>query len=295
MDLTRAQLGTILRKYARARHPDIPCSARTVQSYLSSLEGAYARIYGITYKQKLPGDTFGDLTYLTLQNLQQVCKSPSVKPCYVDKAHPTASPKKQEPLSDASLRKFLENTRSCILAVSAHVSNSSLESKQSLIESYTAARNGLSAECERLRTSLKRQTLTKERSDKQQSKWVPWPDLKLRSLSVYKYIEDAISGKNEDINHRFISEVKKLQGALLYAMYTLFPPLRNDFVTLRFVQQDGQLRDGDLVEYLEQLAAECETREKLSSVNYVLVPDKGPVELVLRAWRTIGENLGIAR
>jgi hypothetical protein len=69
-------------------------------------------------------------------------------------------------------------------------------------------------------------------------------------------------------------------------MYTLFPPLRNDFVTLRFVQQDGQLRDGDLVEYLEQLAAECETREKLSSVNYVLVPDKGPVELVLNHYKT---------
>ena len=67
--------------------------------------------------------------------------------------------------------------------------------------------------------------------------WINWNDLKNMVTSAYLYIENALNGQNDDINERRIPEVKRLQSALMVAMYTLLPPVRNNYAAV--INQTG--------------------------------------------------------
>ena len=111
----------------------VPASVKT---QLSSLLQAKARVLG-----DRSDDDFGDLTWLTLENLRKPSKWLTARPLFDGAAHPNASANASVPLEPGTVRKNLENLRSVLYAAARHVQTLSLADteKDRLLTAYDAA------------------------------------------------------------------------------------------------------------------------------------------------------------
>ena len=61
---------------------------------------------------------------------------------------------------------------------------------------------------------------------------------------VLPYVEAALAGKNDDLNEHSILETKKLQTYIAFLLYTMIPPVRNNYSQLRYVSESKTSKFG---------------------------------------------------
>ena len=98
-----------------------PASVRTT---LSALGQAYARVHGNRTED------YGDLTWLTLNNLQKQSKALNVRPLFEGTANPQASAPMQVPVEVTTLRKNIENFRSVLYSAAQHLKTVQLDDSE---------------------------------------------------------------------------------------------------------------------------------------------------------------------
>eukprot|EP01048_Picozoa_sp_COSAG05_P011040 COSAG05_NODE_1013_length_6190_cov_4.171236_11_plen_200_part_00 len=98
-----------------------PASVRTA---LSALGQAYARVHGNRTED------YGDLTWLTLNNLQKQSKALNVRPLFEGTANPQASAAMQVPVEVTTLRKNIENFRSVLYSAAQHLKTVQLDDSE---------------------------------------------------------------------------------------------------------------------------------------------------------------------
>jgi hypothetical protein len=238
-----------------------PASVRTA---LSSLRQAYARVFGTK------PDSFGDLKWLTVANLKKPGKFPTARPLFEGSQFPGATETMSVPLEPSTVRKNLENFRSVLYAASQHLKTVSMADtdRDRLLEHYKDAYQEfgkLSAEL--MEAELKR-LATHEPSQRQQSKWVSWPELKKVEKTVIQSLDQTFRSAPATMN---TTENKRMQRSIQFLMYTLLPPVRGgDYAGLRFITPEQ--------ETVEELA-------ESKSPNYIVVQDDGSMELVINRYK----------
>jgi hypothetical protein len=250
----------------------------TVKSIMSGVTCSYAHVMGIEKT-----NTFDDLTCITLDNLKKVSKSLKLQPLYAECANGSCTKPVKNP------RRYLEDCRNVLFAAQKYLST--LDGDYSgLIKTLQQNYLGFNKECDRLKDAEDLRKAERRMTEHEAANWINWNDLKNMVTSAYLYIENALNGLNDDINERKIPEVKKLQSALMVAMYTLLPPVRNNYPGLRFVEVAGAFDESSgqsLEEYLTTVEAEFDQLKTLKCPNYVLVPKDGaPMELVINRFKS---------
>ena len=201
----------------------------SVKTQLSSLLQAKARVQG-----DRSDDDFGDLTWLTLENLHKPSKWPTARPLFDGAAHPDASVNASVPLEPGTVRKNLENLRSVLYAAARHVQTLGLADteKDRLLAAYDAAYQEMGQLAHEMLDSEQKRLATRDPSGRQQAKWVPLPDLRRAMRQVVQYLENLQRAPPASMS---IFELKKMQRAMQFCLYMLIPPVRNNYAGLRFV------------------------------------------------------------
>jgi hypothetical protein len=250
----------------------------TVKSIMSGITCCYAHVFGVEKTQN-----FGDLTWITFGNLKRVSKSVKLQPLYAECANDSCSKPVKNP------RRYLEDCRNVLFAAQKYLKTLDGD-HEAHIKVLLANYLSFNAECNRLKDAEDLRKAERRMTEHEASNWINWNDLKTIVLSAYLYIENALDGQNDEINERKIPEVKKLQSALMVAMYTLLPPVRNNYAGLRFVEVAGAYDESSgqtVVEYLTALEAEFEGSQRLQCPNYILVPQDGaPMELIINRFKS---------
>ena len=230
-----------------------------VDTVMQGLSAAYEHYTGTRNS-----DTFGDLQWLTLDTLKKSSKTTRLRPLFVESVNPAASPHQQDPVADSTLKKNLDNFRSVLCAAKKYIKSREMDDT-ALISHYDTAFDAFGTLCDELGVKQLESYVNGEKSTRQQENWKDWPELqRILKEPVLPYIENAVAGKNNAVNERGIPEVKKLQSYLLWALYTMIPPVRNDYPTLRFVYESEQ-----------------EVAQTSKCPNYVLIPDNSDAPWVL--------------
>ena len=247
----------------------VPASVKT---QLSSLLQAKARVLG-----DRSDDDFGDLTWLTLENLRKPSKWPTARPLFDGAAHPNASANASVPLEPGTVRKNLENLRSVLYAAARHVQTLSLADteKDRLLTAYDAAYQEMGNLAREMLDDEQKRLATRDPSGRQQAKWVPLPDLRRALRQVVQYLDNLQRAPPASMS---IFEIKKMQRAMQFCLYTLIPPVRNNYTGLRFVTPAQ--------ETVAELTAS-------SSPNYILVKDDGSMELVFNKYKIDGRSAAV--
>ena len=84
---------------------------------------------------------------------------------------------------------------------------------------------------------------------------------------MYQYIESVLASPPATMN---VTENKKLQRAMQFAMQTMIPPLRNNFANLRFITQGNETMD---------------VLQETDSPNYIVVDENGRLTLVINKYK----------
>ena len=84
----------------------------------------YARVHGNRTED------YGDLTWLTLNNLQKQSKALNVRPLFEGTANPQASAAMQVPVEVTTLRKNIENFRSVLYSAAQHLKTVQLDDSE---------------------------------------------------------------------------------------------------------------------------------------------------------------------
>ena len=237
-----------------------PASVRTT---LSALGQAYARVHGNRTED------YGDLTWLTLNNLQKQSKALNVRPLFEGTANPQASAAMQVPVEVTTLRKNIENFRSVLYSAAQHLKTVQLDDSErsALTKKYNDAYQEFGTLSGKLMEDEKKRLLTREPSKRQQAKWIDWPELMKRAETVYQYIESVLASPPATMN---VTENKKLQRAMQFALQTMIPPLRNNFANLRFITQGNETMD---------------VLQETDSPNYIVVDENGRLTLVINKYK----------
>lgn len=241
---------------------------RSVQTALSSLRSAYQRIFG-----SAPDQNFGDLTWLTLANLKQQNKSPSLRPYFPDKAHPLATGFVTIPIETSTFRKNLENFKSVLYALIQHLKTLGDSPEiTTLMNHYEQERVNFD--------ELSRELFDKEQSrlamhrltERQKNAFVPWTEIRRFAEPAILLLEETFDNPPDKLTFH---ANKMLQRALQLAIYVLIPPLRNDFARLRILTEDDEI---------------AQELRNTKSPNYVVLDDDGQADLVINHYKTDGRS-----
>ena len=186
---SKATLEDILSRFSIKAQDSLSTTNKTptsVRTTMSSLKLAYIRVFGTD-----PEEDYGDLTWLTLENLQQPSKSPKYRPLFEDAASSEATGLTAMVLAPGTVRKNLENFRSVLYAAAQHLKSTTIDesTRDALMEEFNEAymaMGRLSAELMDVETD---RLATREPSERQQARWVPWQDLKSISKTVIQYLD----------------------------------------------------------------------------------------------------------
>jgi hypothetical protein len=241
----------------------------SVKTALSALGQAYARIFG-----QRPAEGYGDLLWLTLDNLKQVSKFEKAKPLFDGFAHPNASAAMSVPVEVTTLRKNLENFRSVLYSAAQHLKTVDMPDSQraTLTKQYNEAYQDFGELSGELMKAEQDRLQSRELSQRQQSKWVPWPEIVRLTSSVIEYLETLLASPPASMN---VTENKKMQRALQLVMYVLIPPLRNNFANLRLITPDQETLD---------------VLKESNSPNYIVVNEGGFATLVINKFKIDGRS-----
>jgi hypothetical protein len=258
-ELLTTLIGTTKVKGDAADATNTPAYIATVMQALSAV---YEHVHG-TAKT----DDFGNLEWLTLSVLKQPSKTTAKRPLFAEAVNADAAEGNRVPLADGTVRRYLENCRSVLYAANKHLTSTK----------FDAAYDELGVVCDELNEKLQVARLERRRSEREERNWVDWNALQSTAKqTVLPYIQGALAGENDDLNEHSIKELHRLQAYLLFSMYTLLPPVRNNYATLRFVAEV------DATWLRVQLA---------QAPNYILVPNSGPPVLVLNEFKNDQRSL----
>jgi hypothetical protein len=265
---SKATLQDILARYTVKHESSTSTTNKTQQSVrttLSALSQAYARIHG-----ERPGEDYGDLLWLTLDNLKQPSKYAKARPLFEGFAHPQATPAMSIPVEVTTLRKNLENFRSTLYSAAQHLKTLNLSDadRKSLTKKYNDAYVEFGELSGTLMSDELDKAKTHQPSRRQQSKWVPWTDITRLTKSVLEYLEGILASPPATMG---VMENKKMQRALQLVLYVLIPPLRNNYTNLRLITPDQETLD---------------ILKESNSPNYIVVDQGGFVTLVINKFKT---------
>jgi hypothetical protein len=169
---SKATLEDIIARYTVKHENSTSTTNKTQQSVrttLSALSQAYARIHG-----ERPGEDYGDLLWLTLDNLKQPSKYAKARPLFEGFAHPQATPAMSIPVEVTTLRKNLENFRSTLYSAAQHLKTLNLSDadRKSLTKQYNDAYVEFGELSGTLMSDELDKAKTHQPSRRQQSKWV---------------------------------------------------------------------------------------------------------------------------
>ena len=237
----------------------------SVKTTMSALRQAYARVHGAK-----PDGDFGDLTWLTLENLKKPGKYPTARPLFQGAAHPDATDTMRVPLEASSVRKNLENYRSALYAANKHLGTIEMadSDRDKLNKRYDEAYQAFGVLSLSLLEAEQDRMATREPSQRQQSKWVSWPMIKQLRATVVQSLESTFREAPEALG---VADNKKLQRSMQFVLSTLIPPVRNNFAGLRFISAQEE---------------NIETLRESDSPNYILVKDDSSLELVINRYKT---------
>ena len=181
------------------------------------------------------------------------------------------------PLEPGTVRKNLENFRAVLYAATKHLLTVGIDPSERtrLSEAYNAAYMDFGRLSGELMEAEQNRLATREPSQRQQSKWVSWPDLKKLLKTVLQSLDGTFRAAPETMS---VTENKKMQRSLQFALYMLLPPMRNNFAGLRFIAPQE-----------ENIAALQQT----NSPNYILVKDDGTMELVINRYKMDGRSRAV--
>ena len=267
IDFSKATLEDILARYSVKSKGTTSTTNKTpasVRTALLALRQAYARVHG--NKQ----DTYGDLTWLTVANLQKPGKFVMARPLFDGAAHPDATPAMSLVLEPETVRRNLENFRSVLYSASQHLKTVDMadNDRDKLLKQYSKQYDEFGKLATKLQEAELKRLATREPSKRQQSKWVSWPELKKFEKTVTQSLDQTFRSAPASMNS---TTNKKMQRSLQFLMYTLLPPVRGgDFTALRFITPEQ--------ENMEELV-------ESNSPNYIVVKDNGSMELVINRYK----------
>ena len=216
-------------------------------------------------------DDFRDLLWCTLSTLKQPSITTNKRPLFPESVNRNAAQAKQIPVAESTLKKNIENCRSVLFAAKKYLQTTEMGDCQQIIAQYDAAFDEFGTLCDVLGVKQLQVKLSGDKSARQEKNWRDWSELKeIEKTVVLPYVEAALSGNNDDLNEHSIEETKKLQTYIAYLMYTMIPPVRSNYSHLRFVSGSNATK----------LRVELK-----QSPNYILVPDAGPMEIVLNRFK----------
>ena len=240
-----------------------PASVNTV---LQSLSATYDHHTGISN-----ADDFGDLLWCNLSTLKKPSQTTAKRPLFAESVNPRASQARQIPLCETTLRKNLENCRSVLFAAKKYLQTTDMGDCQHIIAQYNTAFDEFGALCDELGVKQLQLKLSGIKSVRQEKNWRDWTELKeIERAVVLPYVEAALAGKNDDLNEHSILETKKLQTYIAYLLYTMIPPVRNNYSQLCFISESKTSK-------LRVELSQCP--------NYILVPETGPMTIVLNRYK----------
>jgi hypothetical protein len=241
----------------------------SVKTAISALRQAYARVHGDK------PDVFGDLTWLTLDRLKKPSKFATARPLFQGAQHPSASETMSVPLEAATLRKNVQNFRSILYSASQHLKtiNMADSDRNALQKKYSTAYAEFGKLAAELKLAEEKRVATREPSQRQQSKWVSWPELKKLEKTVVQSLDATFRSAPTTMN---VSANKRMQRSLQFVMYTLLPPVRGgNYAGLRFIAPDQET---------------MEVLSETNSPNYIVVQDDGSMELVFNKYKMDGRS-----
>ena len=182
----------------------------SVKTTMSALRQAYARVHGAK-----PDGDFGDLTWLTLENLKKPGKYPTARPLFQGAAHPDATDTMRVPLEASSVRKNLENYRSALYAANKHLGTIEMadSDRDKLNKRYDEAYQAFGVLSLSLLEAEQDRMATREPSQRQQSKWVSWPMIKQLRATVVQSLESTFREAPEALG---VADNKKLQRSMQF-------------------------------------------------------------------------------
>jgi hypothetical protein len=269
---SKATLEDIIARY-NVKHKDSTATVnktpQSVRTTLSALGHAYARIHGTP-----PGEDYGDLLWLTLDNLKQPSKYAKARPLFEGFAHPQATPAMAVPVEVTTLRKNLENFRSVLYSAAQHLKTLDMTDadRTSLMKTYNDAYVEFGELSSKLMDDELEKMKTHQPSRRQQSKWLPWTDITRLTKPVLEYLEGILASKPTTMG---VLENKKMQRALQLVLYVLIPPLRNNYTNLRLITPDQETLD---------------ILKQSNSPNYVVVDSGGFATLVINKFKIDGRS-----
>ena len=270
---SKATLEDIVARYSFKTEGSTSTTNKTpasVKTAMSTLRQAYARVHG-----DKPDDNFGDLTWLTTANLKKQSKFATARPLFEGAQHPNATEAMSVPLEAGTVRKNYENFRSVLYAAAKHLNTIDMEQAERtrLNKSYNEAYVEFGKLSGKLMEAEQNRLATREPCQRQQSKWVSWPDLRKLLKTVIQSLETTFRAAPETMS---VTDNKKMQRSLQFAIYMMIPPMRNNFAGLRFIAPQE-----------ENLAA---LLQESNSPNYILVKDDGTMELVINRYKIDGRS-----
>ena len=271
---SKATLEDIIARYSvktQGRASTANKTPASVKTAMSTLRQAYARVHGDK------PDDFGDLTWLTTAKLKKPSKFATARPLFEGAQHPDANEAMSVPLEPGTVRKNLENFRAVLYAAAKHLQTVDMEQPERtrLNESYNAAYMEFGKLSGDLMEAEQNRLATREPSQRQQSKWVSWPDLRKLLKTVIQSLDTTFRAAPETMS---VTDNKKMQRSLQFAIYMMVPPMRNNFAGLRFIAP-----------HEENLAALQES----NSPNYIIVKDDGTMELVINRYKIDGRSRAV--
>jgi len=265
VDIMQEEIEQLLGKHSQKGNPRTP---DTIQTVMCSLGHAYARVHG----EK--NSCFGDLTWLTLENLKLPGKYPTARPLFEGAGYPGATGTRALTLEPETVRKNLVAFRAVLHAVGEGTKAAPADVfeeayRQFLLDSYRKAYIDLGREVHALYDVEQKRLATREPSKRQQSKWVSWPEVRRATKVVCKSLEQAFA--HPPIVTQ-IHENKRVQRSLQWCMYVMVPPVRGgDHAGMRFVDEKNE---------------NVETLRESGSPNYILVKEDGTMEMVYNEYKT---------
>jgi len=240
----------------------------SVKTTMSALRQAYARIHGAK-----PDADFGNLTWLTLENLKEPSQFLTARPLFEGAAHPDATDTMRVPLEAATVRKNLENYRSALYAANKHLGTVEMadSDRETLNKQYDTAYQAFGVLSMKLLEAEQDRLATREPSQRQQSKFdagISWPFIKQLREAVVKSLDGTFRTAPEALS---VADNKRLQRSVQFVLSTLIPTVRNNFAGLRFINEQEENAD---------------TLRESNSPNYILMKDDRTLELVINRYKT---------
>jgi hypothetical protein len=273
LDLSTAELRTIVRAHpGRKRDGSVRHRGEeAVRTIMSAVTTHFRRVHGFD------SGSLGDLTWITADTFDQMSASPVTQPVKHGNEHPDARGAATRGMLPTGQRRLADNLRSVLMSTAAHLQtlpDISESEKTRLLAAWDREYRALTNIAAKLERAEHLRVLSGQLSDRQLASWMHWDEFQALVAPLAQEAIAAFGAADVAALRDSPARFKTLQTSVLLAIYTLLPPVRNDFAGLRFV--DGQPTEQQL--------------RDTQSPNYIQVAPDGSMEIVINAFKTDGHT-----